>query len=38
MMGVKFTSGIAFRVSTGIADSDETAVTTGQPAINFDYV
>jgi hypothetical protein len=37
-MGVKFSNGIAFRVSTGIADSDATAVTTGQLAINFDYV
>jgi len=37
-MGVKFTSGIAFRVSTGISDSDATAVTTGTLAINFDYV
>jgi hypothetical protein len=36
-MGIKFSNGIAFRVSTGIADSDATAVTTGQLAINFDY-
>ena len=35
--GIAFSSGISFRVSTGIANNDATAVTTNTVLVNLDY-
>lgn len=37
-VGMKFTAGLAFRITTGVADSDATAATANDVVVNFGYV